>query len=133
MPYWEFFNTLCASGLEKNSLELLYGAHFGISNDRKLTLAPLLGMHARAWNGLADAQLQRVPLIFHMPGLMRGEHKLYGGEIAVHSTHLHLLGISSCRTVQFGLDLLSNQQANVVAFRNHNFVTPCTTVLGSML
>ncbi|WP_373841938.1 LTA synthase family protein, partial [Limosilactobacillus sp.] len=39
----EFFNYLKTSGLEKNSLVMLYGDHYGISNDRNTTLAPLLG------------------------------------------------------------------------------------------
>ena len=127
----EFFNYLKASGLEKNSLVMLYGDHFGISNDRNTTLAPLLGKDASDWNGFDDAQLQRVPLIFHMPGLKGGVNNTYGGEIDVLPTLLHLLGISSKRYVQFGTDLLSNQHDNVVAFRNHNFVTPKYTVLGS--
>ena len=127
----EFFNYLKASGLEKNSLVMLYGDHFGISNDRNTTLAPLLGKDASDWNGFDDAQLQRVPLIFHMPGLKGGVNNTYGGEIDVLPTLLHLLGISSKRYVQFGTDLLSNQHDNVVAFRNHIFVTPKYTVLGS--
>lgn len=110
---------------------MLYGDHFGISNDRNTTLAPLLGKDASDWNGFDDAQLQRVPLIFHMPGLKGGVNNTYGGEIDVLPTLLHLLGISSKRYVQFGTDLLSNQHDNVVAFRNHNFVTPKYTVLGS--
>ena len=76
---------------------MLYGDHFGISNDRNTTLAPLLGKDASDWNGFDDAQLQRVPLIFHMPGLKGGVNNTYGGEIDVLPTLLHLLGISSKR------------------------------------
>ncbi|QVI35619.1 alkaline phosphatase [Lacticaseibacillus chiayiensis] len=126
----EFFNYLKASGLEKNSLVMLYGDHFGISNDRNPTLAPLLGKDPSKWTAFDNAQLQRVPLIFHMPGLKGGVNSTYGGEIDVLPTLLHLLGISSKRYVQFGTDLLSSQHDDVVAFRNHNFVTPKYTVLG---
>ncbi|KRK12508.1 sulfatase [Lacticaseibacillus zeae DSM 20178 = KCTC 3804] len=127
----EFFDYLKTSGLEKNSLVMLYGDHFGISNDRNTTLAPLLGKDPSKWTAFDNAQLQRVPLIFHMPGLKGGINNTYGGEIDVLPTLLHLLGISSKRYVQFGTDLLSSQHDDVVAFRNHNFVTPKYTVLGS--
>lgn len=127
----EFFNYLKTSGLEKNSLVMLYGDHYGISNDRNTTLAPLLGKDAASWNNFDNAQLQRVPLIFHMDGLKGGIKHTYGGEIDVLPTLLHLLGISTQRYVQFGTDLLSTHHDSVVAFRNHNFVTPKYTVLGS--
>ncbi len=126
----EFFDYLKASGLEKNTLVMLYGDHFGISNDRNQTLASALVMDAKNWDSYDDAQMQRVPLIFSMPGLKGGINNTYGGEIDVLPTLLHLLGISTDSYVQFGTDLLSPQHDSVVAFRNHNYITPKYTVLG---
>ncbi|WP_390409462.1 LTA synthase family protein [Lacticaseibacillus jixiensis] len=126
----EFFAYLKASGLYNNSLIMMYGDHYGISNDRNQTLAPLLGKSANSWNDFDDASMQRVPLIFHMPNLPGGIKHTYGGEIDVLPTLLHLLGVNTKPYVQFGTDLLSAQHDQTVAFRNHDFVTPRYTVIG---
>lgn len=127
----EFFAYLKSSGLYKNSLVMMYGDHYGISNDRNTTLAPLLGKSASDWTSFDDAYMQRVPLIFSMEGLKGGIKHTYGGEIDVLPTLLHLLGVNTQNYVQFGTDLLSAQHDQTVAFRNHNFVTPRYTVIGS--
>ncbi|WP_461213394.1 LTA synthase family protein [Lacticaseibacillus sp. GG6-2] len=127
----EFFAYLKSSGLDKNSLVMMYGDHYGISNDRNKTLAPLLGKSVKDWSDYDDASLQRVPLMFTMPGLKGGIRHTYGGEVDVLPTLLHLLGVNSKPYVQFGTDLLSAQHDQTVAFRNHNFVTPRYTVIGN--
>ncbi len=48
-------------------------------------------------------------------------------------TLLHLLGVNTGKYMQFGTDLLSAQHNQVVAFRNHNFVTPKYTVVGDSI
>ncbi|KRM72989.1 LTA synthase family protein [Lacticaseibacillus brantae] len=127
----EFFDYLKASGLDKTSLVMLYGDHYGISNDRNQTLAPLLGKDPANWTSFDNTALQRVPLMFYSPGLKGGIQDQYGGEIDVLPTLLHLLGINSQQYVQFGSDLLSPDHQQLVALRNHNYVTPNYTVLGS--
>nr|WP_125750820.1 LTA synthase family protein [Lacticaseibacillus baoqingensis] len=127
----EFFAYLKSSGLYKHSLIMMYGDHYGISNDRNPTLAPLLGKNAKDWTSFDDAQMQRVPLIFNMDGLKGGIKHTYGGEIDVLPTLMHLLGVNSKPYVQFGTDLLSAEHDQTVAFRNHNFVTPRYTVIGN--
>lgn len=124
----EFFNYLKASGLYDKSIIILYGDHYGISDSSNKTLAPLLGKNPDTWNSFDDAQLQRVPFMIHMPGLKGGIDHTYGGEIDVLPTLLHLLGINTQNYVQFGTDLLSPQHRQLVAFRNHDFVTPKYTV-----
>ncbi len=138
----EFFTYLKTSGLEKNSLVMLYGDHYGLSDDRNKNLAAMLTPDANPtaakltndataddWDAFDNAQLQRVPLIFHMPGLKGGINHTYGGEIDVLPTLLHLLGVNTQHFVQFGTDLLSPQHDTTVAFRDHDFVTPRYTVL----
>ncbi|MCX2455409.1 LTA synthase family protein [Lacticaseibacillus nasuensis] len=129
----EFFAYLKASGLEQHSLVVLYGDHYGISNDRASTLGPLVGLDSDNWTDYDNAKLQRVPLILHMPGLKGGIRHTYGGEIDVLPTLLHLLGVNTEKYMQFGTDLLSAQHNQVVAFRNHNFVTPKYTVVGDSI
>lgn len=131
----EFFNYLDTSGLSKNSLIMLYGDHYGLSNKDNTSLAPLLDQtnnqeQTDTWTAFDNAQLQRVPLIFHMDGLKGGIQKQYGGEIDVLPTLLHLLGQKTDDYVMFGQDLLSKQHQQLVAFRNNNFVSDKYTVLG---
>lgn len=126
----EFFAYLKKSGLAKNTLVMIYGDHYGISDDRNKTLAPLLGKKAKDWTSFDDMQLQRVPLIFYSPGLKGGINHTYGGEIDVLPTLMHLLGISTKRYVQFGTDLLSPQHEQLVAFRTRNFITPDYSYIG---
>jgi len=126
----EFYAYLEKSGLLKNSMIVLYGDHYGLSNSENPTLAPILGKTASDWTSYDNAQLQRVPFMVNLPGTKGGKvESTYGGEIDVLPTLLHLLGISSKRYIQFGTDLFSKQHDQVVAFRNRDFVTPKYTVL----
>lgn len=121
----EFFAYLKKSGLYNNSVILLYGDHYGISDSENPSLAPVLGKSASDWDDNDNAELQRVPLIIHIPGLKNGGvQNQYGGEIDVLPTLEHLLGIDSSEYVQFGQDLMSPQHSQIVAFRNGDFVSP---------
>ncbi|MGK0607186.1 LTA synthase family protein [Enterococcus gilvus] len=121
----EFFNYLEQTGLSKKSLFVIYGDHFGISDTNNKDLCKVFGRDPETWNGYDDAQLQRVPLMFYMPGYTKGEvlHE-YGGEIDVLPTLYHLLGVDDTKYIHFGTDLFSFKHKQVVAFRNGNFVTP---------
>ncbi|WP_395350769.1 LTA synthase family protein [Levilactobacillus parabrevis] len=121
----EFYHYLNKSGLAKNSLVMIYGDHYGISNSSNKSLAKLLGVNPDDWNDYNNAQLQRVPLMFNMPGYKKGkiEHT-YGGEVDVLPTLLHLMGMNSKKYLQFGTDLFSKQHNQVVAFRNRDWESP---------
>nr|WP_156295023.1 LTA synthase family protein [Enterococcus lactis] len=126
----QFFTYLKKSGIYQNSIFVIYGDHFGISNTDNKDLASALGKDPDTWNEFDNAQMQRVPLMIHMPGYTKGSvNHEYGGEIDVLPTLLHLLGIDDKDYLHFGTDLLSSQHDQVVAFRNGNFVTPKYTVL----
>lgn len=122
----EFFNYLKKTGLDKKSIIMIYGDHYGISNSENTSLASVLGKSADSWNDFDNTQLQRVPLMFVIPGSggNGGIYHTYGGEVDVLPTLLHLLGISTKRYIMFGTDLFSSQHKQVVAFRNRDFVTP---------
>ncbi|WP_456086264.1 LTA synthase family protein [Ligilactobacillus animalis] len=128
----EFFDYLKASGLYDDSVIVLYGDHYGISNSRNLKLASLLGKSSSTWSDFDNVQMQRVPFMVHIPGQENGGiFEQYGGEIDVMPTLLHLAGIDSKKYLLFGSDLFSKDHDQTVAFRNENFITPKYTVVGS--
>ncbi|MDN6900136.1 LTA synthase family protein [Oenococcus sicerae] len=130
----EFYTYLAKAGLLKNSIIVLYGDHFGISNSENKTLASVIGKDPTTWNANDDAQLQRVPFMIDIPGSKLGHiDPTYGGEIDVLPTLEHLLGISTKRYIQFGQDLLSKQHKQLVIFRNQDFVTPKYTYTAGKL
>lgn len=130
----EFYAYLNKAGLAKKSLIMIYGDHYGISNSENRQLAKVLTKNPDDWDDFDNAQLQRVPLMFNMPGTSGGgiQHQ-YGGEVDVLPTLLHLLGLNSKRYIQFGTDLLSKQHDQIVAFRNRDWVSPkYTSVSGTL-
>ena len=121
-----FFDYLKESGLYKNSIIVLYGDHYGISNSRNPALAPLLGKNSETWSSYDNAMLQRVPYMVVIPGMDKGGIiDTYGGEIDMLPTLEHLLGIESNKFLQVGQDMLSPEHDQIVAFRSANYlVTP---------
>ena len=121
-----FFDYLKESGLYKNSIIVLYGDHYGISNSRNPDLAPLLGKNSETWSSYDNAMLQRVPYMVVIPGMDKGGIiDTFGGEIDMLPTLEHLLGIESNKFLQVGQDMLSPDHDQIVAFRSANyFVTP---------
>lgn len=130
----EFFDYLKASGLYDNSIIVLYGDHYGISNSRNEELASLLGKTADTWTDYDNAQMQRVPYMIHIPDTTSGGvNHTYGGEVDALPTLLHLLGVDTSKYIQLGQDLLSKDRDQVVAFRDGSFVTPNYTYYGGTL
>lgn len=127
--FGELISYLKKAGLYKNSMFVLYGDHYGISNNHRPAIAKLLGKSKITSYDLA--QFQKVPFMIHADGLKGGINHTYGGEIDVLPTLLDLLGIKNTTTVQFGNDLLSKNRKQLVAFRNGNFVSPKYTKVGT--
>lgn len=130
----QLFDYLKKAGIYDNSMIVLYGDHYGISNTRaKNALSPLLGKTPETWTEFDDAQMQRVPYMIHIPGQHKGGiNHTYGGQIDNLPTLLHLLGIDTKNYIELGQDMFSKQHSQTVAFRNGNFVTPQYTVLEGM-
>ncbi|WP_299088474.1 LTA synthase family protein [uncultured Metabacillus sp.] len=116
----QFFSDLKASGLYENSIIVMYGDHYGISDNHNKAMSTVLGKEV---GDFENAQLQRVPLFIHIPGVEGGTMHQYGGQIDLMPTLLHLLGIETKGYVQLGTDLLSEDHQEVVPFRNGDFVT----------
>ncbi|MFC0189359.1 LTA synthase family protein [Fictibacillus aquaticus] len=119
-----FMNYLKETGLYDNSVIVMYGDHYGISENHNDAMSKVLGKEVGSFE---NAQLQRVPLMIRVPGMEGGVKHQYGGQIDLMPTLMHLLGIDTKDYVQFGTDLLSPQHQQVVPFRNGNFVTPEVT------
>lgn len=120
------FDYLKKSGLYDNSIIVLYGDHFGISQTRNPNLAPLVGKTSETWSNYDNAMMQRVPYMVVIPGMDKGKIiDTYGGQVDMLPTLEHLLGIDSKNYLQVGQDMLSTQHQQITAFRSsNNFVTP---------
>lgn len=127
----QFFHYLQTTSLYNHSIFVIYGDHFGISDANNKDLCKAFNRDPKTWTNYDNAQLQRVPLMFYMPGYTQGKimHE-YGGEIDVLPTLYHLLGVDDKNYIHFGTDLLSPQYKQVVPFRNGDFVTPQFSYLG---
>ena len=118
----EFLQWMKKTGLDKKTILVLYGDHYGISGNHHKASAELLKQEE--FTNFDNLKFQRVPLMFHMKGLKGGIKDTYGGEIDVLPTLLNLLGINDKDTIQFGHDLLSSKAPQIVAQRNGDFITP---------
>lgn len=130
----EFFQYMKEAGLYENTMFVLYGDHYGISNSRNRTLAPLIGKNPNQWNDYENTMLQRVPFIIHAPGIGTGKiDDTYGGQVDVLPTVLHLLGVETDSYVQVGQDLLSDEHDETVVLRNGTVITPEYTILDNFV
>ncbi len=117
----QFFNDLKASGLYDNTVIVMYGDHYGISENHNEAMAKVLGVDEIT--PAMNAKLQRVPLFIHVPGVKGGVQKQIGGEVDVRPTVLHLLGVDTKDYLEFGSDLLSKEHRNWALFRNGDFAS----------
>lgn len=116
------FQRLKESGLYDNSIIVMYGDHYGISDNHNKAMAKYLGKDTIT--PYDAAKLQRVPFFIHIPGSNKGKvmHEV-AGELDIRPTILHLLGLNTTQDVQFGQDLLSKEYKNFIVFRDGRFVT----------
>ncbi len=119
-----FVEKLKEEGLYENSIIVLMGDHYGISENHNEALAKFLGKDAIT--PFDTIQLQRVPFFIHMPGITDQYPKLISdisGQIDVKPTLLHLLGINTTGMIQFGQDLFSPERTPFAVLRNGSFIT----------
>ena len=127
----EFFDYLKSSGLYKNTMVVIYGDHYGLSNSENETLAPIIGESSDTWNTYNNVQMQRVPFMIHANNLKGKINHEIAGEIDVLPTLLHLLGINTKEYVQFGSDMLSQNRQNWIVFRNGTIVSEKYVIVGA--
>ncbi|TYS17536.1 LTA synthase family protein [Rossellomorea vietnamensis] len=116
----EFFAYLKESGLYENTVVVMYGDHYGISENHNKAMAEVLNKEITPYE---SAGLQRVPLLIHVPGIEGGKMHQYGGQVDLLPTLMHILGIETKPYLQFGTDLLSEDHKQLVPFRNGDFVS----------
>ena len=75
--FGEFINYLKQTGLYNNSMIVVYGDHYGISNNHPKAIAQLLGKKSVSSYDLA--MFQKVPFMIHAPVLKGGINHTYGG------------------------------------------------------
>lgn len=117
----EFFTYLKETGLFDNTMVVMYGDHYGISDNHNKAMAQIIGEEVTP---VVNADLQRVPLLIYVPGMEGGVNHTYGGQIDLLPTVLHLLGVETQNNIHFGTDLLSAEHNEVVPFRKGDFVSP---------
>ena len=120
----QFFDYLKKSGLYDHSVIVMYGDHYGISENHNKAMEQILGKKITPFD---SAGLQRVPLFIRVPGMEGGVNHEYGGQVDLLPTLLHLLGVDTNDYVQFGTDLLSPQHDDLIPFRNGDYVSPTIT------
>jgi len=131
----EFFSWLQESGVYENSIIVMYGDHYGVSNARNPVLGEdLFGIPQNEWSGYHDTQKQRVPMMIHIPGSDSGKIiDKYTGQVDILPTLLHLLGINTDPYLFMGQDMLSEQNNNLVTLRNGRVITPKYTFVGGTI
>ncbi len=124
----QFFNDIKASGLYDNTIIVMYGDHYGISENHNNAMAQVLGK-----DEITDfdyAQLQRVPLFIHVPEVEGKVVSEFGGQVDVMPTVMHLLGVDTKDYLQMGSDLLSDEHRQLIPFRDGDFISPEITKVG---
>lgn len=118
-----FIEKLKENGLYDNSVIVLYGDHYGISENHNEAMGQFLGKEITPFE---EVQLQRVPLVIHIPGVTDKKPKTIdtvGGQIDIRPTLLNLLGIDSSDQVQFGNDLFSGDKMEFTVLRDGSVIT----------
>lgn len=116
-----FFEDLKAQGLYDNSIIVMYGDHYGISENHNAAMSKYLEKEITPYE---VAKLQSVPLFVHIPNSGVGKEVTeVSGQIDLRPTVLHLLGIETTRDMQLGADIFSEDHEEFVIFRNGGFIT----------
>ena len=116
----EYITDLKKKGLYDNSVIMIYGDHYGISENHNNAMEKLLGEKITP---AKFTDLNRTGFWLKVPGKSGGINKEYAWQMDVMPTLLHLVGIDSKNYLMFGSDMFSKQHNNVVPFRNGDFIT----------
>ncbi|WP_342577104.1 LTA synthase family protein [Psychrobacillus sp. FSL K6-2843] len=116
-----FFDDLKEKGLYDNSIIVMYGDHYGISENHNTAMSQYLGKEITPYE---SAKLQSVPMFIHIPNSGAGEEvSEISGQIDLRPTILHLLGVETNKDMQLGADIFSEDHEEFVINRNGGFIT----------
>ncbi|SHN11939.1 LTA synthase family protein [Gracilibacillus kekensis] len=116
----DFFTNLKETGLYEDSIIILMGDHYGISDFHKKAMSQYLDTE---YTDYLHTQLQRVPFYVHIPGEDGEVISKISGQIDVKPTILNLLGIDQSNDLSFGTDLFSEDRKDFIALRDGSFIT----------
>lgn len=118
----KFIERLKAEGMYDDSIIVLYGDHYGISEKHNRATAQFL--EKDQITEFDTLNLQRTPLYIHMPGQTEGETiSKPTGQIDIKPTILNLLGIDTTNDIRFGHDMFSDEYTGFVVLRDGSFIT----------
>ncbi|MCI9449289.1 MAG: LTA synthase family protein [Clostridiales bacterium] len=121
----EFIEGLKDAGLYENSIFVIYGDHYALTNsdeDNRARVEALIGRDYDMFERFS------VPLIIHIPGLGEAQTlDTVGGHIDVLPTLLCLLGLENDKAVMFGHNLLNPDRESIcyeqVHLEDGSFIT----------
>ncbi|MCM3594191.1 LTA synthase family protein [Metabacillus idriensis] len=119
-----FIQKLKETGQYENSVIVLMGDHYGISENHNAAMAKFL--EKEKITPYDAVQLQRVPFLIHMPGITDKNPEIFSeisGQIDVKPTLMHLLGVDTKDQIHFGNDLFAKDRNQFTVLRNGNFIT----------
>jgi lipoteichoic acid synthase len=116
-----FVQQLKDEGMYENSIIIIYGDHYGISENHNTAMAQFL--QKDEITPFDSVQLQRVPLIIHVPGSEGKTISTVSGQIDLKPTILHMLGVDTRNDVHFGTDLFSEGKIPFTVLRDGSFIT----------
>ncbi|PLT29206.1 hypothetical protein CUU66_14695 [Peribacillus deserti] len=114
-----FIQGLKEEGVYDDTVIVLYGDHYGISENHNEAMEQYLGIKITPFEAV---KLQKVPVIIHVPGEKGKTISTVSGQVDLKPTILHLLGIET-EGLEFGNDLLSPDKKDFAVLRSGNFVT----------
>ncbi|MFD1363059.1 LTA synthase family protein [Lentibacillus salinarum] len=118
----QFFKQLKAAGLYEDSIIVLMGDHYGISENHNKAMSDYLDKDEIT--PYDHVQLQRVPMYIHIPGHEDGKViSKVTGQIDVKPTMLHLLGVSNENDIYFGNDMFIEDRKGYIGLRNGDFIS----------
>ncbi|BCB04809.1 LTA synthase family protein [Bacillus sp. KH172YL63] len=115
-----FIADLKESGLYDNSIIVMYGDHYGISENHNKAMSKYLGKEITPF---VSTQLQQVPMIIHIPGQEGKTISKISGQVDLKPTIMHLLGIDTKKDIQFGSDIFSDDHEDLAILRDGRFIT----------
>ena len=116
----QYINDLKAKGLYDDSVIMIYGDHYGISENHNNAMEKLLGEQITP---AKFTDLNRTGFWLKIPGKNGTVDETYAGQVDVMPTILHLVGIDSKNYLMLGTDMLSKDHNDVIPFRNGDFIT----------